>query len=77
MEDDIHWKTTSNGRRHLMTDDLKICKVEYISNHFLDQTQIVDLSLNDQTIFYKSLHCILPTMEDDLRYKDDLKVSQI
>ena len=37
-----------------MEDGLKILKVEYISNHLLDHTQILNLSLDDQTIFYKS-----------------------
>jgi hypothetical protein len=50
LEYDIHWKTTSNGRRHLMEDDLKILKVKYLGNHFLDNTQTLDLSLNDQNI---------------------------
>ena len=36
-----------------MEDDLKILKVEYLSNHLLDRTQISKLSLNDQTIVYK------------------------
>ena len=37
-----------------MEDDLKILKVEYLTNQ-LDHTQILNLSLDDQTIFYKSL----------------------
>ena len=32
-----------------MEDDLKIWKVEYLSNH-LDDTHILNLSLDDQTI---------------------------
>ena len=35
-----------------MEDNLKILKVEYLSNHLLNQTQILNLSLYDQTIFY-------------------------
>ena len=31
--------------------DLKILKVEYLSNYLLDQTQILNLSLDDKTIF--------------------------
>jgi hypothetical protein len=31
-------------------DDLKILKVEYLINHLLDQTQILNLSLDDQTM---------------------------
>ena len=43
MEDDLQWKTTSNGRQPLMEDDLKISKVEYLSNH-----QILNLSSGDK-----------------------------
>jgi hypothetical protein len=39
-----------------MEDDLKILKVKYFSNHLLDHTQIFNLSLDGQTIFYKSLN---------------------
>ena len=44
MEDDIHWKTTSKGRQHIMEDDLKILKVKYLGNQVLDHTQTLDLS---------------------------------
>ena len=54
MEDDLQWKTTSNGRRPPMEDDLIILKVEYLSHHLFDHTQILDFSLYDQTIFFKS-----------------------
>ena len=37
-----------------MEDNLKILKAEYLSNHLLDHTQILNLDLDDQTIFYKS-----------------------
>ena len=37
-----------------MEEDLKILKVEYLSNHLLDHTQVLNLYLNDQTISYKS-----------------------
>ena len=49
-----------------MEDDLKILKVEYLSNHLLDHIQMLNLSLNDQTSFNKiegwfkyvsQLHC--------------------
>ena len=36
--------------RSSMEDDLKILKLEYLSNHLLNHTQILNLS---QTIFYK------------------------
>jgi hypothetical protein len=35
MEDDIYWKTTSKGRRHIMEDDLKKLKVKYLGNQVL------------------------------------------
>ena len=50
-----------------MKEDLKILKVAYPSNLLLDLTQILNLSLDDQTIFYKSLKWRRPPMEDDLQ----------
>ena len=50
-----------------MEDDLKILKVEYLSNQLLDHTQILNLRLDDQTIFYKSFKWRWPPMEDDLK----------
>ena len=49
MEEDLKWKMTSNGRGLQMKDDLKILKVEYLSNHRLDFPHILNLSLGDQT----------------------------
>ena len=49
-------------------DNLKILKVEYLSNHLLNHSQIFNLSLDDQAIFYKSLKWRQPLMEDDLKY---------
>ena len=46
-----------------METDLKILKVEYLSNRLLDNTQILNSSFDDQTIFYKSFN------EDDLHWK--------
>ena len=43
-----------------MEDGLKILKVEYLSNHLLNLSQILNLSLDDQTIMYN---------EDDLKWK--------
>ena len=37
-----------------MEDDLKILKVEYLSNSLLDPTHILNLSSEWQTILYKS-----------------------
>jgi hypothetical protein len=38
-----------------MEDNLKILNVEYFSNHLWDPTPILNLSLDDQTIMYKSI----------------------
>jgi hypothetical protein len=46
-----------------MEDNLKILKAEYLSNHLWDQTQILSLSLYDQTLFGNPLN------EDDLQWK--------
>ena len=35
-----------------MEDNLKILKVEYLSNPLLDHTQIINLRLDEQQIFY-------------------------
>ena len=50
-----------------MEDDLKTIKVEYLSNHLLDHTQILNLSLDDQTRFDKFLKWRWPSMEDNLK----------
>ena len=41
-------KSTSNRRRPQMEDDLKILKVEYLSNHRSDYPQISKLDTGDQ-----------------------------
>ena len=41
-----------------MEDDLKILKVEYLSNHYLEYSQ---------TLFYNSLKWRRPPMKDDLK----------
>ena len=38
-----------------MEDDLKILTVEFLSNQLLNHTQILNLSLDVQTVFYKTL----------------------
>jgi hypothetical protein len=53
-KDDLQWKMTSNGRQHLIEDVIKMFKVEYLCNHLLDHTRILNLSFNDQAIFYTS-----------------------
>ena len=35
-----------------MEDDLKLLKAEHFSNHLLDPTQISNLSLAEQTLFF-------------------------
>ena len=49
-----------------MEDNLKILKVEYLSNHSLDPPQILNLSSEDQTK-QKYLKWRRPPMEDDLK----------
>jgi hypothetical protein len=44
-----------------MEDELKILKVEYLSNLLLDHTQILNLSLDD--------HFVNPSNEDDRQWK--------
>jgi hypothetical protein len=59
MEDDLQWKTTSNGRRPPMEDELqwkttsngRRPPMENIIRGISQHTQIVNLSLYDQTIF--------------------------
>ena len=50
-----------------MEDDLKILKVEHLSNHLFGHTQILKLSLYDKTRFYESIKWRRPQMEDDLK----------
>ena len=50
-----------------MEDDLKILKVEYLSNHWLDLPQILNWSLGDQTKIQNTLN------EDDLQWKTTSK----
>ena len=50
-----------------MEYNLKLLKVEYLSNRLFDHTKIVNWSLYHQTIFYKSLKWRRPPMEDDLK----------
>ena len=51
-----------------MEDDLQILRMEYLSNHLLDSTQILNLSLDDQTILYKSFKWRRPPIEDNHKY---------
>ena len=62
-EDDLQWKTTSNGRWPLMEDDLKIWKVEYLSSHWSDLPQILNINLWDQTKVKKGFNV------DDLQWE--------
>ena len=50
-----------------MEEDLKILKVEYISNHWSDLTQIWNLSLGDQNKLYQYFKRRRPEMEEDLK----------
>ena len=55
-----------------MEEDLKIFKVDYLSNHWTDFTQILNLSLGDQTKSKMlepktTTHGRGPPMEEDLK----------
>ena len=56
-----------------MEDDLKILKVEYLSDCLLDPTQILNLSLDDQIILYKLFKWRLLPMEENLQLKTTSK----
>ena len=42
-------------------------KVENLGDHLLDQTQILNLNLDDQCIFYESFQWWPPSMKDGLK----------
>ena len=50
-----------------MEEDLKLSKVECLNNCLFDCTQILNLSLDDQTIFCKCFKWRRPLMEDNLK----------
>jgi predicted translin family RNA/ssDNA-binding protein len=50
-----------------MEDDLKILKIEYLSNHWSDLIQILNLSYVEQTKVYRILKVKTTPMEDDLK----------
>ena len=64
-----------------MEEDLKIFQVEYLSNHWLDLAQILNLSLGEKTKIKKARN------EDDLQWRrppmkttsneDDLKITKV
>ena len=70
-EYDLQWKTTSNGRGPPMEEDLKILKVEFLSNHWSDFTQILNLSLGDQTKITNAWK------EDDHQWKKTSKYQKL
>jgi hypothetical protein len=50
-----------------MEDNLKILKIEYLINQWLDIPQILDLISGDQTKNTKCLKLIRPPMEENLK----------
>ena len=50
-----------------MEEDLKILKVEYLSNQWLDFPQILNLSLGYHTKIKNGLKQRLPPMKEDLK----------
>ena len=51
----------------LIEDDLKIEKVEYISNRWLDLPEIWNFSLGEQIEIENCLQCRQQQLEDDLQ----------
>ena len=64
---------TNHGRRPKLEDNLKILIVEYLSNHWSDHAQILNLSLCDQNQGLQMHKVKIPTMEDDLHWKTTSK----
>ena len=60
-----------------MEEYLKILKVEYLSNHWLDLTQIWNLTYWDQTRVYKGMKLRRPPMEDNLQWKMTSKYEKL
>ena len=50
-----------------MEDDLKILKAEYLSCHWLDHPQILNLNWGKQTQMEKYFKWRWPPMEDDFK----------
>jgi hypothetical protein len=50
-----------------MEDDLKILNVEYLSDHWLDLIQILNLSSGNQTKVSRCFRFQTTPMEDDLK----------
>ena len=59
----VPMKTTFNGRRPLMEDDLKIRKFEYLSSHCSNFPQILNIGSGEQSRVKKSFN------EDNLQCK--------
>jgi hypothetical protein len=62
-EDCLKWRPPP------MEDELKISKVEYLWNRWLNLPQILKLSLRDLNKFKNSLKRRRPPMEDNLKYQ--------
>jgi hypothetical protein len=50
-----------------MEDEYKLLESEYLSNRYVDHAQILNLSLDEQIITYKSFKWRQPPIEDDLK----------
>jgi hypothetical protein len=50
-----------------MEDNLKILNVEYLSNHWSDLIQFLNLSQGDKTKVYRSLKLKMTPTEDNLK----------
>ena len=60
-----------------MEDDLKILKVEYLSNHWSDLPKISKLSLGDHTKIKFGLKFEMETTSDRPPMDDDLKILKV
>ena len=60
-------KKSLNWKQLPMEDDLKILKNEYISNHWSDFCQILNISLGDQPKLTKWLKGRWPSMKENLK----------
>ena len=60
-----------------MEEDIKIWKGEYLSNHWLDLTEIWNFGLGEQMEIENCLQCRRQQLEDDLKLWKVLDLPQI
>ena len=67
LYDQAIFDTFFKWRQPPMENDLKILKVEYLSNHWSDLPQLLNLSLEDKTKIKNCCTWIQPPLEDNLK----------